>query len=133
MTIEEALEHQLKSAAGLVALVQDRIYPGVAPQAVTIPYVTYQKTGDPRIHLMGADPDLSAPRFLVKSWGKTMGSAMAVAAQVRAAIQDSMTTWGGKDGVVVQRCFLEDQAKDFEPDTKSHCVLQEYTIWHEEQ
>lgn len=136
MTIETALFSYLSTHAGLKALVGKNIVPGtltdsMANQAA----VTYVMIDDPPVHLGGADAAIHHPRFQFSCWGTSYTNACAVAAQIKAALQDYSGTMGGESGVVVQRIFYEDANDLFEvigtTVTKRSGRALDFIIWHE--
>ncbi len=129
MSIEEALYTRLSNHGGLSALVGTRIYPSVMPQGVTLPALTYRKTGGARVHAMGSDPGVARPRFELSCWSTSYNEAKDVGAQVRAALQ----RWRGTvSGVTVQDAFIKGEADSFEPDTGLHRVDLDFEINHQE-
>lgn len=134
MNLYTALGHRLANYAGLSALVGTRIYAVKLPQNVTYPAVTFQViSGLPRTHLMGSDDALAAPRVQVSAWDTSLTDAIAVADQIKAALQDYTGTMGGDGGVTVQRIFIESEQIDiYDPETEVHNIAQDFIIWREE-
>jgi len=134
MTIEAALYSYLSTHSGLSSLISTRIYPMQVAQGATMPAVCYQLVDDIPVHSGGADVIVHAARFQFSCWGGgTSGytSACAVAAQVKAALQDYSGTMGGTGGVVVQRSFLE-MTTDLFDETLVRCGRAvDFIIWHE--
>jgi len=58
----------LSDGAALSALVSTRIYPVMAPQDVTLPYVTYQRVGGTREMDFSGVSNLELPQFQVSGW-----------------------------------------------------------------
>jgi len=110
LTLEESLYAYLKDYAGLKSLVSDRIYPDRLPPGTTDASVVFEMVSGPRYHAMGKDVSLTSPRYLFYCWGTSKSSAVSVAKQVRAALQDySSAAMGGTGGVTVQHIYLEDE------------------------
>lgn len=135
MTIEEAIFKHLSTYAGLTALVGKNIVPGDTPQSMANQAgVAYFLISDPHIHKSGGDLDVYQPRFQFSCFGTSYSNACAVAAQVKAALQDYSGTMGGTGGVVVQHSFYEDANDLF--DTVSGNMRRsgralDFVIWHE--
>ena len=134
MELGEAIYSQLSGTSDLTALVSTRIYPGVAPQAASLPYVIFFQVTNPGHHAMQADPNINGPRWQVSAWATTYSSVKAIAKQVKASLKDYTGTMGGSSGVTVQRVFYENEIDltDVDPVTKDpiHHVAQDYIVWH---
>lgn len=127
--LEQALFTQLSGFAGLTSLVASRIYPTTLPDKPKLPAVTYIRITGPRVHTMGSDPGLQYPLFQVSAWSRSYPVALAVAEQVRKALQDFSGTVAT---IVIQDIIFEGDSQLYEPDTKNHQAIGEYTIWAEE-
>ena len=88
MSIESSLFTALTTHAGLRALIAARLYPDAMPQGVTLPCVVYQRISTPRFQVLGATQAVavSRPRFQFSCWALTASGALAVAAELRAAL-----------------------------------------------
>jgi len=108
MTLRVALYNYLSGESDLTDLVSTRIYSQVLPQDVEYPAVTFQVTTPGTVnHLMNSDSGLYLdPCIQVSSWASDPSDGDAVAAQVKAALQDFTGTMGGDGGITVQRVFL---------------------------
>lgn len=139
MNIEQGLYKHLSGTTVLTALTSDRIYPLIAPQGASVPFITYQQISNPKIHAMQADPSIWQPRFQLNSFADTYAGAKAVAKQVETALKDYKTVVSGlfgdgTSGVDVQRIFAENEIDltDIDPDTMSATfhISQDFIIWH---
>lgn len=73
MTQDELIFSLLK---GLVA---NRVYPDIAPQEASVPYITHQDVGGESINFMdGAAPGKGNTRLQVNVWAKTRAEAKAI-------------------------------------------------------
>ncbi|MGH2670866.1 MAG: tail completion protein gp17, partial [bacterium] len=85
-TIDDAIIARAAAFTGLTALIGSqpnmRLYPVLAPQNVTAPYLTYQQVSGPRVHAMGTDPGVVNPRMQFSVWGRTNTEAKTIALQV---------------------------------------------------
>lgn len=84
MDVEQALYERLK---GQVSLVSNRVSAAPAPEAWPAPLVTYQLLGGAPDVAFGGITSSWLPNFQVTIWAADYESMMAVAAQVRAAVQ----------------------------------------------
>lgn len=92
--METALLARLLATAGLTALVSTRINWSRRPQGEDLPAVVLHRIdGAPDYHLTGAS-GLVESRVQVDCWGRTYGSAKAVARQVEAAVTAARFTQG---------------------------------------
>jgi hypothetical protein len=133
MTIDEALYTYLSTYAGLISLLSTRVYPEVLPQNVIYPAIVYQQIDGDRVHVMGNDSNLANTEWQLTCWGDTITSARAIAAQLRAALQNYSGTMGGAGGVTVQRVYIQPgEASGQDAGTLRFYVRQSYLIWHEE-
>jgi hypothetical protein len=119
VTIEETLYSRLSGHAGLVALVTTgRIYPNIKAQDATLPAVSFRRVTSTRFPAMGSDPDLVKARFQVDAWAATYDSGVAVAAQIRDALQ----RWRNNSGITVLDTFIVSEVDLFEDDTRQHHI-----------
>lgn len=120
--IEEDLYSYLSTYAGLVALVDTRIYPLVGPQKVTAPYCTYQKISPGRMYSHSGFSGLSKPRMQVSCYGSTYAQVKAVAAQVIAAVE----AWPGASNI--QAAFVENELDMYDPETGLYHVPVDFFV-----
>lgn len=134
MELGEALYSQLSGTSDLTDLVSTRIYPSVAAQCASLPYVIFFQISNMGHHAMNSDPNIQSPRWQVSTWSETYSNARAIAKEVKASLQDYTGTMGGAGGVDVQRIFFENEIDytDVNPETKeiTHHIAQDYIIWH---
>jgi predicted PurR-regulated permease PerM len=133
MFIEEALHTYLKVYSGLSALISTRVYPLTVPQSGTLPALAYQSISTERVHAFQQDTGFASKVMQISSWGATLSSAKAVAAQARAALQNFSGTMGGIGGVTVNAVLIESEMDDYDEASKSYVVHQEYEIWYQEE
>lgn len=134
--VEIGLVSYLKAYAGLTALVSTRVYPFMIPQGATLPCVTYQRIDTPRYLAhgdAGATGTLARPRFQLNAWAATLSEAMAVAYQLRAALNGKTGSIGTSPNAVTVRAILVDnEMQDYEPETELFRVITDYLVWVEE-
>lgn len=111
MGIEAGLVAYLNARAGLTAIVSDRIYPLLVPQAEkgapdNYPAATYQIIDEPNEHSLAGVSQLAHPRVQLTGWGRTYGAAL----QVRDALVDAMDGFRGTMGTfTVSPCLKVDE------------------------
>jgi len=135
MTVEAELRARLVANGAVNGLVGTRIYPLMAPQNPTKPYVTFQRISGPRLQALGGAAGFGMARIQYDSWADTYTTAQALAA----AIRNSFNGFIGKlsDGnspaslrTVVVR--LDNERDLFEEDTELFRVTQDYRLTHSE-
>lgn len=128
--IQDALFTRVTGVAGVTALIGTRMYPADSvPQDPTYPFLTYQRVSTQRESVSGSDIALVWARFQFDSFADTYDDAVALAAQVRAALQRYN---GTVDGVVIQQVFMANELDDFEASVEKGRVIQDYIVWYEE-
>lgn len=82
MTVEATIFNTLKG------LVSNRVYPDVAPEGATRPYITYQQVGGEAVNFMDSTvPSKKRFRFQITIWGDTRAAVAALAIQVEDALR----------------------------------------------
>lgn len=113
-----AINGLLTQAAGLRALVSTRIYPDVMPDSPTYPAVTYQRLSGSSALGSTSDPPLKTATYQVSAWAKSRADALAVSAQIRAALdrKRKLTV----NGVQVDDCFYQGDVDLFDFETRTY-------------
>lgn len=115
MTVEADIYTALQS------LVSGRVYPDVAPEGVTAPYITYQQIGGKATqYLEGALPDKKNGRFQISVWATTRTSASAIVLQIEAAIVAATAFQAEAIGAPVS---------DRDTETNLYGAMQDFSIW----
>lgn len=128
--LEEGLFTYLSTYAGLVSLIEARVYPDFMPQGATLPCLTYQRISTPRNlshDTSGIGSDLAHPRFQFTTWATTKESAKAINEQVRAALNGHTGTTGG---VTINTALVADERYRYEPEIQLHSYQSDFIIWH---
>jgi len=127
MSVKGAIYSRLSNFTALTNLVGLRIYPGIAPQNTTLPYVTFQQISNESISAMSADTGLERPRFQLDSWSDDQLEVENVAVQVRAALQRYE---GTLDSTTIQVIFLQNDVDLYDHETELHHVATDFEINH---
>ena len=127
--IGEALFTRTTGYAGLTALIAARMYPVVAPQDATVPFVVYQEISNERISAMGVDTNIARPRFQFTSYGSDYEEARTVAKQVQLSLQRFS---GVVATVTIDDIFIETDLDDYDPETRLFSVVQDFEVIHRE-
>lgn len=138
MQVEKALFRILSGAAGVAALVGNRIYPGVLTQNVVYPAIAYRLVQRENLPVM-EDPgasDLIRSQFRIFSTAHgpdRYEEAKAIDAAVYAALQgyrgivsDGLSP---ADELEIQGAFLETTFDGYDDRTQAHQVISDFTIW----
>ena len=119
MTVETDVVTRLEVAVPLVA---SRVYPLLLPQSPTLPAIVYLKVSGMRVQSHNGDSALQHPRFQFSCWAETYTEALAVAEQVRMALQ----------GLTAAGVGIYETAHDFyDTDTGWYHAPVDITIWHD--
>lgn len=110
--IEAEIKSYLQNYEGLKALVGDRINPDTLPEGTAYPAVTFFLVSADRRH----EIDVCHATFQFDCWGKTKASVIAVATQIRHALQRYKGLMG--EVPIIQGVFEGEIDLPFEPDTK---------------
>ena len=127
MSLEAGLYGYLSSTLS----VGDRIHPGRLPQDVTLPALVYQlipSTGPLYTHDGDANTDIV--RVQLSCWGGTYDEALALLAELRAAVSGYSGAW---DDVVVGHCLLEGWRDDVDEKTGAHRRLVDAVIQYQQE
>lgn len=116
MTTESLLNDALKT------LVSNRIYPDVAPENTTRPYITYQQVGGESANFVDVTvPSKKNSRFQVNAWADTRTAAAALAIQ----IEDTLRVVAA-----LQTTVLSAPVATYDPDTKYKGTRQDFSFWN---
>jgi len=125
-TVYQGLRTMLRAQAGLVALVGERIRPfGTLKQNETLPAVTLFRLSSRRWPGYGRESGHADVSVQIDSYGSTESEALAVADQVRQALQN-------KGLGVIRGTFLATERDWYEDATSTYRVLQQWNIHHAE-
>ena len=87
MTIETDLYDTLSNDAGVTALVSTRIYPQIAPESASLPYITYEVVSGERFSTIPGVGDAKRKRIQINNHDNTAAAARALAVAVEAALE----------------------------------------------
>lgn len=111
----------------VAALVGTRVFPaGIIPQDVTDrPAIAYQTVGGTPLNLLGGGARGDNERVMIDCWDYTLAGAQALAAAVRAALDDLSALQAA--GVACEcKSF---NGNDFEPQTKTFRESNDFSFW----
>lgn len=131
----EALYTQLTGDSDISNLIGTRVFPSVAPQNATTPYIIYNKTAETFDHAMRVDPNIASPRYNISSYSTSYSQSRTMAKMVEDNLRDFTGSMGpSSEPISIQRVFMEfemDMAhRDLENFEVMYHVIQDYQIWH---
>lgn len=115
MTIESSIFDALKG------LVSNRVYPDVAPEQATRPYITYQQVGGGAVNFVDPTiPSQKNARIQVNVWGDTRLQVAAIAASIENTLR-AVTS--------LKTSVLGAPVAIYEPETKLRGTRQDFSVW----
>lgn len=120
--------------AAVTALIGSRMHPLLLPQNSTYPAASYQLISDSdedtRTHSdRVGDSRLTRPRIQVDSWAKTYLEAKDLARKIKDAVAGFIGTMGTLE---VRGVWLDRMSDDYEDDSETYRVSQDYVLWYTE-
>lgn len=133
--IEEALFTELSGDSDISASVGTRIYPSIAPQNATTPFIIYSKIAETYDHAMSVDPNIKSPRYQISAYSTSYLEAKTVSKNVENLLRDYSGNFGpSSEPISVQRIFMEFEMdmshRDLETFEVMQHVMQDYIIWY---
>lgn len=130
---ESALRAILIASAGVQELVQDKIFPSVAPMDAVRPFVTYECAGIGRQNTLAGDGGLAMPSIIFTIVCDTYDEAYDIADCMRFAVNGLQFSYdNGQETVQVQRVSLADESTGYADDpgaeTGAHTRTQTYQL-----
>lgn len=130
---EEALFTHLCNAAGVKAIVQDRVFPLMIPQNISLPVVTYQKISGERLHYLQGDTGYTVPVFQISARAETYAQCKALAEEIRLCLQNFTGQMGGTDGLEIGAVLMLGEIEGYEPDTGGWYSHMDFQFHYEER
>ena len=134
MSLKTELHNYLSGYAGLSALVDDNIYPDIAPENSPLPYVIFQIVSADHIRSMTAASDFVARRVQFDVYGSTALSVENVFDQLRGALEAKRGTIGSENLVVLSSGIDTERDDYVDPidgsQTGKHRRTIDFIIWH---
>jgi hypothetical protein len=128
-SLEAALPGLLTGDGAVAALVGTRVYANRLPQGVVPPAVRYQRISTPRLRTLAGAGGYATPRFQVDCYGTTHVQAVALAAAVRAALEDYA---GTANGVTIDFIAADNESGEWEEEVEKNREMLEFIIGHKE-
>ena len=133
--IEQGLFTHLSNLEPLVALVGSNIYPGIAPQDVSAPYLVFVSVSDNEYYDLGGDIGLSEARIQIECWADSYISSKELSEVVRMHISGFAGYFGN---VKIQRCVRSSVFDRIDNDAEEqgnarYCAVCDYEIVYEKE
>lgn len=121
----------LNGYSALTALIGNRLYPGLLPQSVPLPAITYQRISRAPASVRSGRDLLVASRYQFNINGRVYADVDAISTQLKLALQAYTRTAAPR----VDRIFIDNERDDDEPafdDLNYYRRIVDAIIWHEE-
>lgn len=112
MTLEGDMTTLITADVAVKAVIEDRMFPLVAPKASERPFVSYARTATELTRVHAGSANHAVASFRLTCWSLSYDASMALAVLVRAVIDNEAAVWGA---TTVQRCFVESESDELEP------------------
>ena len=128
-TVETAVGARLAATAAVTAITSTRIFAEHLPDDEVLESVTFEMIDAEREHSFGADTGNVQSLFEVTSYAAKKVEAKTLAV----AVHSALSRWSGtQSGVTIDASFLEGSRDEFDPETRMHTVISDFTIWSRE-
>lgn len=112
MTVEEAVYARLSAGAAVQSLVSTRIYPLVAPQSASLPFLIYQESSHGRTRRLNGSTVMREFRLRIDGYAESYGTAK----DIRDAVVNRLVDYAGTvDNVTIQDIDQEDTSDEHLP------------------
>jgi len=126
---DEALVDYLLRRPGIAALVSKRIFPDFFPQSEQLPAIVYTLEDDSSQQTLQGPSGMRAAIYQINIWAETRRGVMAVAREVRAALNGYR---GAFKDIPITGAFLDNTSRERDSDTGAFCVSMRFTIHYQE-
>lgn len=144
MMIEQAIYEILTANAAVVALVSDRVYPGIITQGATLPALAYQPVEREIIQALNASCKLVRKRIRVFSvTRRETGGDYTGAFALDLAVNEALNRFAGEvfnnsvsppvDSIKIQDIFAETRGLLPDDNTEARQVFSDFNVWGHEQ
>lgn len=137
MPLAQALYEHLTTSSGVSALVSTRVYPGLADDEASMPYVTFHEIANDRNYSLGGPTGLSLATYQISIFDDDMMSVRAVSEAIRNRMKLSGTMGTGGNATTVDHIELT-ASHDFTgapidaDDVGTRGRMMDFEIWYRE-
>jgi hypothetical protein len=122
MSFDTELKAHIAADAAISALISGRFTPGVVPEGSEKPASSWRTvSGEPRNSIDGHTGGLRRYRIQIDHWSARYDQALEIAAAFKTRMATATTTL---------KTYLIFDQYEYEPETKLHRFIQEYSCWH---
>jgi hypothetical protein len=126
---DEGLVDYLLSRPGIAALVSKRIFPDFFPQSEQLPAIAYTLEDDSSQQTLQGPSGMRAAIYQINIWAETRREAMAVARELRLALDGYR---GAFKDISIIGGFLDSLSRERDSDTGAYCISMRFTIHYQE-
>lgn len=123
--LEQALASWLLAQLPVAALLGDRLYPLVLPQAGGLPAATWQRIGADIEYDLDGPAGLERPLVQIDCWAASFADARGLAGAIREVLHGYSGPMGD---LTVQRVVIEREADEYEAETQLYRCGADYRI-----
>lgn len=130
--IDQVIYDILTTDATVSGLVGTNVYPAIAPQATSLPYITYQQISSIPYRHLGGVSAFSKSQFQIDCWAATPLAAKTLGN----AVQEALDAFhGSQSGIRIGEIALNDRRDNFQPPTDGSDLIVpgvslDFTILH---
>lgn len=114
MSVESAIYSHLSGVVAVTALVSTRIYPNVAPQGVTLPYIVQQRVSRRGFPNLAGSSGMVRQRHQLDCFATTQASIDTIVTALRTALDGWRNTAMGTESLNVLSITLEDARDSYQ-------------------
>jgi hypothetical protein len=126
MSVESALAGELQKAAEVAALIANRVYPVVAPQASAVPFVTYRRSPGEVLYTQEGESSVQKAFFQIAAAAETYETAITLAAAIRTGLSGKRSLGDGH--ITFNGIFFQDPEDAWNQETGLFVRTQGCTI-----
>ena len=132
MRAEKVVKTLLSNAAGVVALVGTRVYPGPIPQGTALPAISFEHISTVPLQTLDASAgfNLARTRIEVNAVAKTYGEQKALVEEIRKALEYQRGTIAGVEVIAILRESVGPDLRD--DDRQIYTQAVDFMVTHRE-
>ena len=124
------LRAYIVAQSAITSLVEQRVYPVILPQKVTMPAISYREDSHDLDETFDGQTGLTESFYMVDAFGSTYSEATDVGDAIRAALKNHK---GDLGGIGVSKISLVNGPETvYEDEVEAYRQTQTFSIWHNE-
>jgi hypothetical protein len=134
MKAETVIHYRLTTHAGVVDLVNDRVYPVALPQDPVYPCVNFRRVESRRVQGVYTDPGYAFATIQITCLAKKFSELTALVEQIRVALERHGSALTGTTiaGVLVYDITLGTEVSSYEPALDAYAHAIDFEVLHAE-